>query len=181
MLWGGGDYLLKPKQSPNCFQIHEETSLKHRPHTSLLPCLPFHLRLAPLTIVVNSTFLIVLAFVLQPACHHTIGSSFLSRGKPQVLGKCYTQTFQFGIKYKYLDMSSPFFTFFWFFYGIYHFPLKTSATDYQRQLGFKSKLISRYCPDKSWWKQSKKRNVSVWTLCLLNVYFQIVFLHCCTT
>lgn len=106
----GRNYLLKPKQSPNCLQMHEETTLKHVPIRIFYPALPLRFRRAPLIIVVDPTFLIVLAFILQPARHHTIGSSFLTwePWETTVLGKCYTQTFQFGIKYKYLDMSSPF-------------------------------------------------------------------------
>lgn len=77
---------MKPKQSPNCLQIYEETTLKRqhvlRKNTVnavrirlVYPLLSFRFRLAPLITVVDPAFLIVLAFKLQLACHHTIGSS----------------------------------------------------------------------------------------------------------
>lgn len=40
----GRNYLLKPKQSPNCLQMQEETTLKHRPHMNRLPCAPLTLQ-----------------------------------------------------------------------------------------------------------------------------------------
>lgn len=106
--WGGiTETKAVSKLSPNA----RGDDLKTPSPSNLPACAPLTLQTCTTNDRGDPPVLIVLAFVFPPVCRHTIGSFLTCSWEPwetTALGKCYTQTFQIGIKYKYLDMSSPF-------------------------------------------------------------------------